>query len=108
MSRESFRLPFGGVEPVPRHCSYAGAKDASERVGRQCLALLTAYATHGPLTDREAATALGLERTTINARRNELRRRQLVRVCGTVKNTATGVRNTRWGLTTAGEARADQ
>lgn len=98
---DNFDLPFQGAEPVSRHCSHAGALAASERVGRQCVALLAAYALHGPLTDAEAAMHLGVERSTINARRAELIRRRLVEAHGTRKNPATGISNTSWGLTAA-------
>lgn len=95
---DSLSLPFSGAEPISRHCSHAGAVAASERVGRQCVELLSAYALHGPLSDAEAAKHLGVERSTINARRAELRRRGLVCAQGTKKNDATGVTNTLWGL----------
>lgn len=101
VTADTFSLPFQGVEDISRHCSHAGAVAASERVGRQCVELLAAYARHGALTDAEAATHLGVERTTINARRAELIRRGLVVATGTKKNAATGIRNTTWGLTTA-------
>jgi predicted ArsR family transcriptional regulator len=91
-------LPFHGVEPIARHCSHQGAVDASERAGRQALALLALYRQHGPLTDREAARRLDVERTTINARRNELVKLGLVTSHGS-KRADTGIRNTLWGLT---------
>ncbi len=91
-------LPFQGIEPMARHCGYQGARHAAERVGRQCLALLALYRGHGPLTDARAAFLLRLERTTINARRNELVKLGLVRAVDTEKNDTTGIRNVRWGL----------
>jgi Fic family protein len=84
--------------PIAKHCSALGAKSAEERIGRQCLQLLTAYQQRGPLTDSEASKVLGVERSTINARRSELVRRGLVEAVGSAKNPETGVRNTRWGI----------
>jgi len=95
---ETFSMPFSGAENLSRHTSYQGALSASERVGRQCLELLTAYRRLGPLTDAAAAHVLGVERTTICARRNELKRRGFVQAIDTVKGDY-GVSNTRWGLT---------
>ena len=86
------------LDPVSRHCSSMGALDASERVGRQCLALLTIYRQRGPLTDAEAADAMRVDRTTVNARRNELVSRGLVARVGTKKNALTHISNTTWGL----------
>lgn len=94
---EPLRLPFQGDEPRSRHTSYAGAKAASERVARQAMRLIDAYRDHGPLTDAEAAFFLGVERTTINARRAELIARSLVESKGTRKSVH-GISNTTWGL----------
>lgn len=91
-------LPFNGTTVISRHCSHQGAVAASERVGRQCVELLGAYATQGPLTDAEASAHLELQRSTINARRAELIRRGLVEAKGSRKNPATDVTNTTWGL----------
>jgi len=97
IASETFSLPFSGSVTLSRHCSHQGAVGASERVGRQCLALLTAYRERGPLTDAAAAQMLGVERTTICARRNELKRRGLVQAVDTVKGDY-GVNNVRWGF----------
>jgi predicted HTH transcriptional regulator len=98
VSAEALRLPFGGDAPIARHCSYQGAKKAEERCARQALALLAVYREHGPLTDAEAAYRLGVERTTINARRNELVAQGHVSARGTRKNDKTNINNTVWGL----------
>jgi DNA-binding Lrp family transcriptional regulator len=74
-----------------------GAVSGAERVGRQCLALLSLYREQGPLTDAEAASLMEVERTTICARRNELRRRGLVKAIDTVVGHYL-IRNMRWGL----------
>lgn len=97
---QTLSLPFQGNEPVSRHCSHQGAVAASEKVGRQCVQLMTLYRQKGPQTDQEAADALGIQRSTVNARRAELVKRGLVQAVGTSKNMATGVNNTLWGLAT--------
>lgn len=94
----SLSLPFSGETAISRHCSHQGALKASEGAGRQCLALLTLYRQQGPLTDMEAADLMGVERSTINARRRELRLRGLVSAKGSKTNGRSGVRNTTWGL----------
>lgn len=90
------------LDPVARHCSSMGALSASERIGRQCLALLTLYRQHGPFTDAEAAARLRVERTTICARRHELIARGLVQRVGTRKHATTLISNTTWGLVPGG------
>lgn len=95
---DGFTLPFSGSEPLSKQTSYLGANDASERVGRQCLALLTCYREHGPLTDRQAAALMGVERSTVNARRGELVKRGLVASAGRQADGGAGVPNTLWGL----------
>lgn len=94
-------LPWQGTTALSAHTSAMGAVAASERAGRQALALLALYRDRGPLTDREAAEALGVERTTVNARRAELRKLRLVRAVG-VRRAATGINNTTWGLVEGG------
>jgi predicted ArsR family transcriptional regulator len=94
---DTLSLPFQGSTPLSHHCSYEGARDASERVGRQCVELLTAYKERGPLTDRQAAAVLGVDNTTICARRNELFKRKLVVAVDSVIGER-GRPNTRWGL----------
>ncbi len=90
-------LPFSGSVPLSRHCSHQGALHASERCGRQAVALLSLYRADGPLTDVQAAKGLSVERTTICARRNELVRLGLVRAVDSIKGEH-GISNTRWGL----------
>ncbi len=85
---------------LARHTSAMGALDANERIGRQCLRLLTLYRERGPMADWEAADLLCLYRSTINARRNNLIARGLVQAIDTAKNPKTGISNTRWGLAT--------
>lgn len=103
MAQPSFNFdvpdpPFTGSSPRTRHSSHQGAQNASERVGRQMLALLTIYRQHGSQTDAEAAEKSGLMRTSIIPRRRELMRLGLVVEVGSRKNEQTGVTNTVFGL----------
>lgn len=93
-------LPFQGSEPLARHCSHQGAVQAAERAGRQAVAILALYAAQGPLTDAEVAEALGIQRSSVNARRAALMKLRLVRSWGTKQNPATGITNTTYGLIT--------
>ncbi len=56
----------------------------------------------GPLTDWDAAEAMGLLRCTVNARRNECMREGDVRAVDKIVNPVTGIQNTRWGLVEGG------
>ena len=94
---EPLRLPFSGSVPISRHCSYEGAQAAAEHAGRLALKLLALYASHGPLTDAEAAGLLEVGRSSINSTRGNLVRLGLVHAVGTKKNPETGVNNTTWG-----------
>jgi len=101
LDAEPLSLPFQGSTPMSLHCSAEGAKSAAERCGRQALALLALYRARGPLTDADAADAMGIERTSINARRNALVRLGLVEAYDTIKNARSGISNVRWQLATA-------
>jgi DNA-binding Lrp family transcriptional regulator len=57
-----------------------------------------AYVSMGPMTDAEMASYLKLERTTVNARRNELVEAGRVVKCGTKINARTRVKNVLWGV----------
>lgn len=99
MQPDLFSTPIApAADPVARHASAMGALDASERVGRQCLVLLNLYRRLGALTDQEAADALHLDRTTINARRSELIKQGHVVRIGTRKNARTHITNSTWGV----------
>ena len=89
-------LPFSGISLQSRHASHAGAADATTRALPQTIRLLQALKDHPHgLTDREAAQVLGLERSTINARRAELVKADLVYADG-FRKAASGVVNTIW------------
>ena len=91
-------LLFSGSTPISRHCSRLGAEDAQQRSGAQMLRYLELLRTHTDgLTDYEAARLMGIERTSVNARRAPLVKRGVVVANGTVPG-PTGIRNTRWAL----------
>jgi hypothetical protein len=91
-------LPFSGRSPQPRHASYLGAKDAQPRAGRQIRQYLQLLADHlEGLTDAEAASLMGIERSTINARRNQCGDRVYAEG---FRPGRSGVKNTIWKLRT--------
>lgn len=73
-------LPFSGSTIQSRHASHAGAEDAKDRALPQTLRYLAYLRARGEqgATDAEAAEALGLQRSSINARRSVLMREGLV------------------------------
>jgi len=90
------RLPFSGSTVSSRHTSYLGAESAKGRAQTQAdryLALLKA--SPDGLTDMQAARQLGLERSTINARRAELVKSDLV-YAGGFRRGETGIKNVTW------------
>ena len=96
MSYTAQGLPFAGSTSISRHCSYAGAVDAQDRALPQTLRLLTLLKSRPQgCTDMEAAELLGLERSSINARRRPLVQAGLVYADGT-RPGVTGVRNAVW------------
>lgn len=102
------QLLFSGSTPLSRHCSAQGALDAQPRVCRQTrryLFLLHARGLHG-LTDWEASVLMGVERTTVNARRNPLTKGDQPWVTTTeTRPGPTGrVKNAVWVLTIVGYA----
>ena len=102
-------LPFSGTTPQSRHCSALGAQDAARRWRGQCRAYLLLLASHGPCSDWDAHLYLALERTTINARRRDLRLHGLVEAePGQFSKGPSGVRNCRWQLTEQGQRAAVQ
>lgn len=94
-------LPWQGSTPLSAHTSREGAQKAQKRAASQTVRLLELYAQYGPLTDAEAARHLGVERTSVNARRVPLVTRGVVVAVDTVPSTRGGGRNTRWGLAQA-------
>lgn len=93
-------LPFSGSSPLSRHTSYQGAEDAKARALPQLvvyLALLKSVYPDG-MTDAEAAERMGVERTSINARRKPLHQAGLVESYGTRERVSSGNPNTVWRL----------
>lgn len=97
MSYTEAGLPFSGAVPQSRHTSRLGAEDAKGRSVPQVIRYLKALKDRPDrgLTDWEAAELLGVERSTINARRAELVEAGLVVPSGD-RPGPTGVRNTVW------------
>lgn len=93
------RLPFAdSPSPMAGQASYHGAQDATARETSQTVRLLELYAKRGPTTDWDAAKWLGIERSTVNARRAPLCRRGIVVAVDRVRNVETGSDNVRWAL----------
>ena len=90
------------ASPIAKHCSSMGAlvvQPGRENLWRRMLAKYRI----APRTDAEMAEWLGVQRSTINARRAELIAMGLVEdMKRTRKNPVTGVSNTLWGLTEKG------
>lgn len=93
--------------PLARHCSALGAQDAQPHACAQAqryLRLLAKRGDHG-LTDYEAANLMGIERTSITARRRPLcTLAEPWVISGTTRPGPTGIRNTVWILSDAGRA----
>ena len=77
-------LPFSGAIDVSRHHSFKGAEAAKERALPQVLRYLELLMHQYPdgYTDVEAAELLGVERSTINARRGECTKAGLIQAHG--------------------------
>lgn len=89
-------LPFSGITSQSRHASHAGAENAAPRALSQTVRYLqTLKARPHGLTDAEAADLLGLQRSSINARRVPLVKAGLVVPDGFREGTS-GVKNTVW------------
>lgn len=82
----------------PQETRRAGLQAASLHKANLWSRMLTLYAG-GPMTDEEMRIALRVDRSTVNARRNELIALGKVRKTGTSRvNPKTGVPNHLWGL----------
>lgn len=93
-------LPFSGETPQSRHASRAGAENAAPRALSQAIRYMQALKdrpAHG-LTDAEAAVVLGIERSSVNARRAALVKAGLVYASSDTRPGPTGVSNTVWKI----------
>ena len=90
-------LPFSGSTIQSRHASHAGAEEAKDRALSQTVRYLELLKEHGGLTDAEAARLMGVERSSVNARRAPLCKAGLVIAEGYRKG-PTGNKNTVWRL----------
>ena len=89
-------LPFSGSGPQSSHASRCGAEDAAPRALNQTVRYLSLLKSRPQgCTDAEAADLLGLERSSINARRRPLVTAGLVYADG-FRPGSTGIRNTIW------------
>ena len=88
--------------PLPRHCEmfFTVAKEAelSYRALPQTVRYMAALQAHGGLTDAEAARVLGLERSSVNARRAPLVKAGLVVANGFRLGPTGRIRNVVWAL----------
>jgi hypothetical protein len=84
-----------------RHASRKGAEDAANRCENQTARLLALYQSYPDgLTDWQAAKLLGVERTTVNARRAPLTKTDppVVVANGHFNDGHSRIPNTRWAL----------
>jgi hypothetical protein len=92
-------LPFSGITSQSKHASYLGAKSAASRVHSQNARYLQLLREHPDgLTDAEAAKLMGIDRTSINARRALLVTQGSVYSDGFRKNPQSGIKNTIWKI----------
>lgn len=91
-------LPFSGRSPIARHASFSGAVQASPTLSTKKRRYLDLLATHGPLTDQDAAAKLSMQLCAVNSTRNALVDEGLVEAADVVK-TAFGTTRTRWTIT---------
>lgn len=90
-------LPFSGLTPQSAHASRAGAEDAAARALPQTVRYLALLKSRSQgCTDAEAADLLGLERSSVNARRVPLVKAWLVYADGFRPGPTGKVKNTVW------------
>jgi hypothetical protein len=99
MNTES-SLPFSGSSPLSRHTSFQGAEAATVRALPQTVRLLQLLHDAYPdgLTDAESAVRLGVERSSVNARRAPLVAAGLVEAYGTRERASSDLPNVIWRL----------
>ena len=90
-------LPFSGLTPTSRHCSWLAAKSAAPLAGRKVIRYKQFLACHDNATDHEAAAFLEWPLSSICSIRNILVERGLVEPDGTGLSPF-GKRVTRWRL----------
>ena len=100
MSHTLDGLPFSGSVPLSTHTSYLGAASASARALPQLVTYLALlwHAYPDGLTDAESAERMGVERSSINARRAPAVQAGLVEPYGTRQRAATETANCVWRL----------
>ena len=100
MSHTLDGLPFSGSCPLSTHTSYLGATSASARALPQLVTYLQLlwHAYPDGLTDAESAERMGVERSSINARRAPAVQAGLVEAYGARMRASTDTSNTVWRL----------
>ncbi len=100
MSQPTFdwtaNLPIAGKTPRSRHASHSGAQRAAIDRGALSVAYLELLRATGPLSDYQAAAALGRLVSSINSTRNGLG--DLIEDSGEYEPTPFGTKRTRWRL----------
>jgi len=93
-------LPFSGATPLSLHNSAKGAEDAKVRALPQLVTYLTLlwHAYPDGYTDAESAERMGVERTSVNARRAPCVAAGLVEPYGSRTRPSTDTSNTVWRL----------
>ena len=90
----SANLPVAGKSPRSRHASASGAQRAATDRGALSVAYLELLRATGPLSDYQAAAALGRLVSSINSTRNGLG--ELVEDSGQYEETPFGTKRTKW------------
>lgn len=90
------QLPIAGKTPRSRHHSHSGAVRAAKDRGQLSVAYLQLLRVAGPLSDHEAAHALGRLVSSLNSTRNGLG--DLIVDSGEVEITPWHTKRTKWGL----------
>ena len=89
-----FVVPVADLPAVPQQCQREGREQARDHKDRIWFRMKACYLMK-PWTDADLADRLGIERSTVNARRNE---HAEVVPMGKRKNRHSGVNNTLWGF----------
>lgn len=91
-----FSLPVSGRTPRSRHASSSGARRASIDRGALSVAYIALLKATGPLSDHQAAHALGRLVSSINSTRAGLG--ELIVASGEYEETHWRTKRTKWGV----------
>lgn len=87
-------LPIAGRTPRARHASATGAQKAATDRGALSLAYIALLRSVGPLSDHQAAKALGRQVSSVNSTRNGLG--DLIEDSGEYETSEYGTKRTKW------------